>query len=72
MFCKPQSLAELVERAEQVRCDFAGELAANRGLKLEATTLLDLRHEIICDLERIERRGHQAISESAKRFAPRR
>lgn len=65
-----QSSAELIERTEQVRLEFADELAANARPKADAATMIDRRHELIGDLDRIERRGHLAISNSAKRFAP--
>ena len=66
---KPQSLAELIERTEQVQRDFADEFATSKRLKSEARTPLDHLNEGIGDLERMERRGHGAISNSAKRFA---
>ena len=49
---KPQSLAELIERTEQVQRDFADEVATSKRLKSEARTLLDHLNEGIGDLER--------------------
>jgi hypothetical protein len=61
-----QSFAELIERTEHVRLEFA----ANARLRADAATMIDRQHELIGDLDRIERRAHLAISNSAKRFAP--
>jgi hypothetical protein len=65
-----QSFAELIERTEHVRLEFADELAANARLRADAATMIDRQHELIGELDRIERRAHLAISNSAKRFAP--
>jgi hypothetical protein len=64
-----QSLAELTERAEQVRRDFADEVAVSERLKVKATMLIGRLQNGLADLIEIERRSDRALSNSSNRSA---
>jgi hypothetical protein len=71
MVHRPQSTAELLARADQIREGIATEITRTVQLHAASLTLLYCIHQNITAIDEMERRSHEAIGKSSARLGKR-